>query len=90
MVTKPITAVLLIGGISLFSSSELKAQNVKTINDIREQYLLDLLSNGNVHMLKPTSNCKQQGKKAAYNLGKTDIGVQYGQYNSFENDFAFN
>ncbi len=28
-------------------------------------------------------------KKTAYNFGKTDVGLQYGRYNSFENDFAF-
>lgn len=28
-------------------------------------------------------------KRSAFDLGKTDIGLQYGQYNSFENDMAF-
>ena len=31
---------------------------------------------------------QQQGIKSANNFGKTEFGVQYGQYNSFENDFA--
>ena len=40
-------------------------------------------------LLEPTSNCKQQGEKSAYNFSKTNFGIQFGQYNSFENDFAF-
>ena len=41
-------------------------------------------------MAKTNIELQEQGKKSAYNLGKTDFGIQYGQYNSFENDFAFN
>ena len=33
---------------------------------------------------------QEQGKRAAFDPGKTNVGMQYGQYNSFENDFALN
>ena len=91
-VPKPITALLLIGGISFFASSELKAQEVKgkTITTLEEAINIGLTGNGNVQVAKTNIELQEQGKKSAYNLGKTDFGIQYGQYNSFENDFAFN
>jgi cobalt-zinc-cadmium resistance protein CzcA len=92
VVPKPITALLLIGGISFFASSELKAQEVKgkTITTLEEAINIGLTGNGNVQVAKTNIELQEQGKKSAYNLGKTDFGIQYGQYNSFENDFAFN
>ena len=92
VVPKPITALLLIGGISFFASGELKAQDVKgkTITTLEQAINIGLTGNGNVQVAKTNIELQEQGKKAAYNLGKTDFGVQYGQYNSFENDFAFN
>lgn len=92
VVSKPITALLLIGGISFFASSELKAQEVKgkTITTLEEAINIGLTGNGNVQVAKTNIELQEQGKKSAYNLGKTDFGIQYGQYNSFENDFAFN
>jgi len=89
MVPKPITVILLLVGTILFSSSELNAQNVKTLTNVDEAIAIGLTSNGNVHIAKTNIELQQQGKKAAYNLNKTNIGFQYGQYNSFENDFAF-
>ena len=89
MVPKPITVILLLVGTILFSSSELNAQNVKTLTNVDEAIAIGLTSNGNVHIAKTNIELQQQGKKAAYNLIKTNIGFQYGQYNSFENDFAF-
>lgn len=91
-VPKPITALLLIGGISFFASSELKAQEVKgkTLTTLEEAINIGLTGNGNVQVAKTNIELQEQGKKSAYNLGKIDFGIQYGQYNSFENDFAFN
>ena len=91
-VPKPITALLLIGGISFFASSELKAQEVKgkTLTTLEEAINIGLTGNGNVQVAKTNIELQEQGKKSAYSLDKIDFGIQYGQYNSFENDFAFN
>ncbi|MEQ9187732.1 MAG: CusA/CzcA family heavy metal efflux RND transporter [Cryomorphaceae bacterium] len=88
---KALTVILLIGGISLFSSGELKAQDVngKTITTLDEVVKIGLSNNGNVQVAKTIIELQQQGEKEAFNLGKTSVGFQYGQYNSFENDFAF-
>ena len=91
-VPKAITALLLVGGLTLFSSGELKAQDVnsKTITTLEEAVTIGLSNNGNVQVAKTNVELQEQGKKAAFDPGKTNVGVQYGQYNSFENDFAFN
>ena len=89
---KAMTVLLLVGGLSFFSSGELKAQDVnsKTITTLEEAVTIGLSNNGNVQVAKTNVVLQEQGKKAAFDPGKTNMGVQYGQYNSFENDFAFN
>ena len=91
-VPKALTVLLLIGGLSLFSSGELKAQDVndRTITTLDEAIKTGLSNNGNVQVAKTNIELQEQGKKAAFDPGKTNVGVQYGQYNSFETDFAFN
>jgi cobalt-zinc-cadmium resistance protein CzcA len=91
-VPKALTVLLLVGGLSLFSSSELRAQDVnsKTITTLEDAVTIGLSNNGNVQVAKTNVELQEQGKKTAFDPGKTNVGVQYGQYNSFENDFAFN
>ena len=88
-IPKPIPALLLVGSIFLCSSGNLRAQD-KSITTLEEAITLGLLNNGNVQVSKTNVEVQQQEKKAAFNPGKTSVGFQYGQYNSFENDFAFN
>ncbi len=91
-VPKALTVLLLVGGLSLFSSSELRAQDVnsKTITTLEDAVTIGLSNNGNVQVAKTNVELQEQGKKTAFDPCKTNVGVQYGQYNSFENDFAFN
>lgn len=88
---KALTVLVVIGGLSLFSSGELNAQeaNSKTVTTLEQAVNIGLLNNGNVQVAKTNIEMQEQGKKAAFDPGKTNVGVQYGQYNSFENDFAF-
>lgn len=91
-VPKALTVLLLIGGLSLFSPGELKAQEVndRIITTLDEAIKTGLSNNGNVQVAKTNIELQEQGKKAAFDPGKTNVGIQYGQYNSFETDFAFN
>ena len=91
-VPKALTVLLLIGGLSLFSPGELKAQDVNDsiITTLDEAIKTGLSNNGNVQVAKTNIELQEQGKKAAFDPGKTNVGIQYGQYNSFETDFAFN
>ncbi len=90
--SKATVVILLVAALSLFSSPDLKAQDVKskTITTLEEAVAIGLSNNGNIQVAKTNIELQKQGKKAAFNPGKTNVGVQYGQYNSFENDLAIN
>ena len=83
--------VLLICILVLFSTGELKAQvfDGRIINSLNQAIEVGLSNNGNMQVAKTNIELMQLGKKKAFNPGKTSFGVQYGQYNSFENDFGW-
>ena len=78
--------VIAIVGLSVVSFNETKAQ---TITSSDQAVKVALENNGKVKSAEAKVELSKSEKKAKYNLAKTDIGFQYGQYNSFENDFAF-
>ncbi|MEQ9209831.1 MAG: TolC family protein, partial [Pseudomonadales bacterium] len=83
-----IIALLVCGG--LFGLPAVgNAQQVNPVSTLEEAITIGLANNGNVKVAKTNIDVQRQGKKAAFNPGKTSIGMQYGQYNSFENDFSF-
>lgn len=90
-VPNKVALLLLIGGALAFSTDS-KAQGMdgKTVATLDEAVKIGLAHNGNVRVARTGIELQAQGKKAAFNPGKTEVGIQYGQYNSFENDFAFN
>ena len=84
------TAVVLIGGLAFLAPNSLSAQeNTNSINSVNQAINIGLVNNGHIKIAKKEVSLSEQGKKSALNLGKTDVGFQYGQYNSFEDDFAF-
>ena len=91
VVPKLATVLVLVGGLSLFSVGSVNAQNTsaQSISTVDEALKIGLSNNGKVKAAKTNVELQEQGKKAAFDLGKTDVGIQYGQYNSFENDLAF-
>lgn len=91
VVPKLATVLVLVGGLSLFSVGGVNAQNTsaQSISTVDEALKIGLSNNGKVKAAKTNVELQEQGKKAAFDLGKTDVGIQYGQYNSFENDLAF-
>ncbi len=84
------TVMILIGGLTIFSTDSLNAQDSKkkAISSIEDAVTYGLSNNGFVQIAKTNIELQEQGKKAAFDLGKTDFAVQYGQYNSYERDFA--
>lgn len=91
VVPKLATVLVLVGGLSLFSVGSVNAQNTseQSISTVDEALKIGLSNNGKVKAAKTNVELQEQGKKAAFDLGKTDVGIQYGKYNSFENDLAF-
>ncbi len=75
-VPKAITALLLVGGLTLFSSGELKAQDVnsKTITTLEEAVTIGLSNNGNVQVAKTNVELQEQGKSSLFDPGKTNVG----------------
>ncbi|MAE84462.1 MAG: CusA/CzcA family heavy metal efflux RND transporter [Flammeovirgaceae bacterium] len=83
-----ILVLLMVGGL-IGMPSLASAQESKQVNTLEEAISIGLANNGNVKVAKTNIDVQRQGKKAAFNPGKTGIGMQYGQYNSFENDLSF-
>ncbi|WP_339815570.1 CusA/CzcA family heavy metal efflux RND transporter [uncultured Imperialibacter sp.] len=81
---------LIVCGLLLGIPSKARAQELeqKSITTLDEAITLGLANNGNVQVAITNIELQEQGRKTAFNLGKTSVGVQYGQYNSFENDFS--
>ena len=89
-VTKPIMAMVVFGVIAI-TPQDVSAQsdNHKIITELNDAISIGMENNGNAKVARTNIELQRQGKKSAINLGKTDFGIEYGQYNSFENDFAF-
>lgn len=79
----------LIGTLTLFSQNvQAQTSNVKQLT-LDEAISYGLINNGNIKAAQTEIERLQTLKGTSFDLDKTDLGVQYGQYNSFENDFAF-
>lgn len=91
-IPQTMTLLLTIAGMVLFFNGELKAQGgqEKVISTIEEAIDIGLTNNGKVRIAKSNIDLQEQGETTAFNLDKTTFGIQYGRYNSFENDFALN
>ncbi len=83
-----VVVLLMMGGL-IGMPSIANAQEAKQVNTLEDALSIGLANNGNVQVAATNIELQEQGRKAAFNLGKTSLGVQYGQYNSFENDFSF-
>lgn len=90
-VPKASIAAVLILGLGIFSSGSLYAQteSQSQITSVDEAIKVALENNGKVKSAKTKVEKTELEKKTAFNIDKTEVGVQYGQINSFENDFAF-
>ena len=79
----------LIGAFLLFGNDVQAQDSNATITTLEAAINVGLTNNGNVQAAKTNVEIQSKGKRAAFNLGKTDVGIQYGQYNSFEKDMGF-
>ncbi len=77
-------ALLIIAASTLFNP--LQAQ--KTITSAEEAFNIALKNNGLIRLGEKEVEKALWEKKGAFNPAKTDVEVQYGQYNSFYNDLA--
>ncbi|WP_240050274.1 TolC family protein [Flammeovirga kamogawensis] len=64
-----------------------RPQNV--ISTLEEAIEVGVQQNGQIKIATADIEVQEQGKRAAIDINKTKITAQYGQYNSFNNDLAF-
>ncbi|AZQ61707.1 CusA/CzcA family heavy metal efflux RND transporter [Flammeovirga pectinis] len=88
------TVVLLVGGLiaSFFIvPTAVQAQETpqNVISTLEEAIQLGVQQNGQIKIASADIEVQEQGKRAAIDINKTRITAQYGQYNSFNNDLAF-
>ncbi|MCG8577741.1 MAG: CusA/CzcA family heavy metal efflux RND transporter [Flavobacteriales bacterium] len=79
-------AILLVLGLS--GSQALWAQE-KAVHSADEAIEIAMQNNAGIKLAKSQIEFSQRAKSGAFNPGKTEVGIQYGQYNSFENDVSF-
>lgn len=87
MNTKPIVATAIVLAI-ISPFNEANAQQ-DTLSSIEEVFEIALKNNGHIQASQLNVEIEELGKKSAVDINKTDFNVQYGQMNSFENDFSF-
>jgi len=75
-------------GASLFFAPSAQAQNAQRYT-LEEAISFGLANNGSIESANLEIERLRALKKASFDLGKTDVGLQYGQFNSLENDFIF-
>ena len=81
--------VPLIGAFLLFGQTSQAQTNNANQLTLEEAIAYGLSNNGNVKSASIEIERLKSMKRTSFDLGKTDVGMQYGNYNSFENDFAF-
>ena len=84
-----LASVALVGVFVLPISSFAQANQPSQINSLDKAITIGLSNNGYVEAQRTNITLEEQGRKQAVNLGKTRVGLQYGQYNSYEDDFIF-
>lgn len=87
----PVVTSLVIFGLIGLSVGQAHAQgrDPQVITSVEQAIEVGLQNNGLVLVARDNVQLQKLGKATAINIPKTDVGLMYGQYNSFENDFGF-
>ncbi len=87
MKPKPVTTIIAI----LIIMAPLNSLNAQTdsLTSIDQIIGLAMENNGQLTTSQLNVDAMQLETKSAWDIGKTEFNFQYGKYNSFENDFAF-
>ncbi len=80
-----VIALLLLPINTVFAQESAK----KNVTSVDEAISIGLVNNGNIQFSRMNVSLQKLEEKSAFNLAKTDVVFQYGQMNSFENDFGF-
>ncbi len=80
--------VICLVSLFLVSAAKTQAQESPVITTLEQAINTGLRNNGEIRSAQKSVELAKYGKKASFNPSKTEIGFQYGQYNSYENDFS--
>ena len=83
-----VTAVI-IGFVVLASANVAVGQTRERIDRVEDAINIAIQNNGKMKAARYNLEISELGKKSAVNIDQTNLGIQYGQYNSYENDFSF-
>ncbi|MBL1280526.1 MAG: CusA/CzcA family heavy metal efflux RND transporter [Fluviicola sp.] len=84
--TSPIILIPLLGVLIAAGSSSFAQQNFNTVD---EAIAYGLEHNKSISSAQLEVERLEIQKRTSFNINKTQFGVQYGQYNTLENDFGF-
>ncbi|MCB9064691.1 MAG: CusA/CzcA family heavy metal efflux RND transporter [Chitinophagales bacterium] len=87
---RAIVIVACILSTSIPFSASAQEKSVREITSVKEAIEVAIKNNGNIKAAETDIQIQEQKKKVAFDVAKTQLGFQYGQYNSFENDLSFN
>ncbi len=85
----PIILIPFIGLLIGTSSLSIAQENDTTFNSLEHAIDYGLTHNKNIEASNLEVERATMSKRSSFNIAKTDLGIQYGQFNSLENDFAF-
>ena len=79
----------LVGFMVLASAEVAVGQRPERIDRVEDAIKIAIENNGKMKAARYNVEISELGKKSAVNIDQTNLGIQYGQYNSYENDFSF-
>ena len=82
-----IVTAALVGIMVLASANIASAQT--SVTRVEDAIAIAMENNGKVKSARYNLEIAELGKKSAVNIDQTNLDFQYGQFNSFENDFSF-
>ncbi|NEN22618.1 CusA/CzcA family heavy metal efflux RND transporter [Cryomorpha ignava] len=88
-VPKRFVTAALAGVVVLASANSAVGQTPESVKHVEEAISIAIKNNGKMQAARYNVEISELGKKSALNIPQADFGVQYGQYNSYENDFSF-
>jgi len=87
--SSPIILIPLIGFLLTFTSVSFSQSSDTTFNSLENAIEFAFENNKNMEAANLQIERSTLLKRTAFNIGKTSINAQYGQFNSLENDFSF-
>ncbi len=87
--SSPIILIPFIGIILGLTSISFAQTSDTTFNSLENAIEYGLAHNKSIEASNLSIERAEMQKKSSFNIAKTDFGIQYGQFNSLEKDFAF-